>query len=113
MVGRIRAQQFVEVHARVEGYLEQMLFAEGTHVNKGQTLFVIDPKLYRARANRARAQLNKARAQALKAERDLNRIRPLYEQNAASQLDLDNAIALTKALRRTSKSAKPISRKPR
>ena len=92
-VGRIRAQQFVEVHARVEGYLEQMLFAEGKHVNKGQTLFVIDPKLYRARANRARAQLNKARAQALKAERDLNRIRPLYEQNAASQLDLDNAIA--------------------
>ena len=92
-VGRIRAQQFVEVHARVEGYLEQMLFAEGTHVNKGQTLFVIDPKLYAARANRARAQLNKARAQALKAERDLNRIRPLYEQNAASQLDLDNAIA--------------------
>ena len=92
-VGRIRAQQFVEVHARVEGYLEQMLFAEGTHVNKGQTLFVIDPKLYRARANRARAQLNIARAQALKAERDLNRIRPLYEQNAASQLDLDNAIA--------------------
>ena len=92
-VGRIRAQQFVEVHARVEGYLEQMLFAEGTHVNKGQTLFVIDPKLYRARANRARAQLNKARAQALKAERDLNRIRPLYEQNAASQLDLDTAIA--------------------
>ena len=92
-VGRIRAQQVVEVHARVEGYLEQMLFAEGTHVNKGQTLFVIDPKLYRARANRARAQLNKARAQALKAERDLNRIRPLYEQNAASQLDLDNAIA--------------------
>ena len=92
-VGRIRAQQFVEVHARVEGYLEQMLFAEGTHVNKGQTLFVIDPKLYRARANRARAQMNKARAQALKAERDLNRIRPLYEQNAASQLDLDNAIA--------------------
>ena len=92
-VGRIRAQQFVEVHARVEGYLEQMLFAEGTHVNKGQTLFVIDPKLYRARANRARAQLNKARAQALKAERDLNRIRPLYEQTAASQLDLDNAIA--------------------
>ena len=92
-VGRIRAQQFVEVHARVEGYLEQMLFAEGTHVNKGQTLFVIDPKLYRARANRGRAQLNKARAQALKAERDLNRIRPLYEQNAASQLDLDNAIA--------------------
>ena len=42
-VGRIRAQQFVEVRARVEGYLENMLFAEGTYVNKNQVLFVISP----------------------------------------------------------------------
>lgn len=91
--GRIRAQQFVEIRARVEGYLERMLFAEGTYIEKGQTLFIIDPKLYQAHANRARAQLNKAKAQALKAERDLNRIKPLFEQNAASQLDLDNAVA--------------------
>lgn len=93
-VGRIRAQQIVEIRARVEGYLEKMLFAEGTYVERGQSLFVIDPKLYRARVDRAKASLNKAKAQALKAERDLNRIRPLYEQNAASQLDLDNAIAI-------------------
>lgn len=92
-VGRIRAQQFVEIHARVEGYLEKMLFDEGTYIEKGQTLFQIDPALYKARAKRAEAQLNKAKAQALKAERDLNRIRPLFELNAASQLDLDNAIA--------------------
>lgn len=96
-VGRIRAQQFVEVHARVEGYLESMLFKEGSHIEKGQTLFVIDPRVYDARVNRARAQLNKAKAQALKADRDLNRIRPLYEQNAASQLDLDNAIAASES----------------
>lgn len=92
-VGRIRAQQFVEVRARVEGYLEQMLFAEGTYIDKGQTLFVIDPQVYRARVNKSRAQLNKAKVQAHKAERDVKRIRPLYEQNAASQLDLDNAVA--------------------
>lgn len=92
-VGRIRAQQFVEVHARVEGYLQKMLFDEGTYIEKGQTLFQIDPTLYMARAKRAEAQLNKAQAQALKAERDLSRIRPLFELNAASQLDLDNAIA--------------------
>jgi membrane fusion protein (multidrug efflux system) len=92
-VGRIRAQQFVEVHARVEGYLEKMLFDEGTYIEKGQTLFQIDPTLYKARVKRAEAQLNKAKAQALKAERDLNRIRPLFELNAASLLDLDNAIA--------------------
>lgn len=92
-VGRIRAQQFVEIRARVEGFLEKMLFEEGTYVKKNQPLFIIDPKLYRARVNKARAQLNKDRALELKAERDLNRIRPLYEKKAASQLDLDNAIA--------------------
>lgn len=92
-VGRINAQQFVEVRARVEGYLENMLFDEGTYVNKGQTLFIIDPRLYKANVESARARLNKAKAQALKADRDLNRIKPLYEQNAASQLDLDNAVA--------------------
>lgn len=91
--GRIRAQQFVEVRARVEGYLESILFEEGTQIDKGQTLFRIDRKVYAARAEKARAQLKKAQANALKAERDLARIRPLFEQNAASQLDLDNAIA--------------------
>ena len=86
-VGRIRAHQFVEVHARVEGYLEKMLFKEGSYIEKGQTLFIIDPRLYEAHVEKAKAQLNKAQAIAKKAERDLNRIRPLYEQNAASQLD--------------------------
>lgn len=92
-VGRIRAQQFVEVRARVEGYLEKMLFAEGTYVSKNQVLFVINQDQYRAKADKARAQLKKDEAQALKAKRDLERIRPLYAQNAASQLDLDNAQA--------------------
>ncbi len=92
-VGRIRAQQFVEIRARVEGYLEEMLFEEGTYIQKNQILFIIDPKLYRARVDKAYAQLQKDRALELKAKRDLDRIRPLFEQNAASQLDLDNAIA--------------------
>ena len=92
-VGRIRAQQFVEIRARVEGYLEKMLFEEGSYVHKDQVLFVIDPKQYKAKVDKARAQLNKDQALALKAERDLNRIKPLYQQNAASRLDLDNATA--------------------
>ena len=92
-VGRIRAQQFVEVHARVEGYLEQMLFEEGTYVTKNQVLFVINQDQYKAKVDKVRAQLKKDEAQAQKAKRDLERLRPLYEQNAASQLDLDNAVA--------------------
>ncbi|NDV60316.1 efflux RND transporter periplasmic adaptor subunit [Bacteroides sp. 519] len=96
-VGRIRAQQFVEVRARVEGYLESMLFAEGTYVKKNQTLFVINQDLYRAKVERAKAQLKKDQAQALKTKRDLERIKPLYELNAASLLDLDNATAASES----------------
>ena len=64
-VGRINAHQNVEVRARVEGYLEKMLFDEGTYVKKGQTLFIIDPRLYKANVESAKARLNKAKAQAL------------------------------------------------
>jgi len=92
-VGRIRARQFVEVRARVEGYLEKMLFEEGKKVEHQQPLFVINPDLYKARVDKAAAQLKKDEALELKTGRDVERLRPLYEQNAASQLDLDNAIA--------------------
>ncbi len=91
--GCIRASQAVEVTARVEGILEKMLFKEGSYVRKGQLLFVIDPKLYQAQVDRANAQLDRAKALKNKADRDLNRIRPLFNQKAASQLDLDNAEA--------------------
>lgn len=70
-----------------------MLFEEGSYVKRNQVLFIINQDQYQAKADRVRAQLKKDEAQARKAERDLERIRPLYEQNAASQLDLDNAIA--------------------
>lgn len=92
-VGRVRAQQFVEVRARVEGFLEQMMFAEGTYVKKNQVLFVIDQRQYKAKVDKARAQLRKDSALVRKTKRDLDRIRPLFEQNAASRVDLDNAIA--------------------
>ena len=92
-VGRIRAHQFVEVRARVEGYLEQMLFDEGSPIGKDKPLFIIDQTTYKAKLEKAKAQLKKDKAQALKAKRDYERIRPLYAQNAASQLDLDNAEA--------------------
>ena len=92
-VGRIRAQQFVEVRARVEGYLENMLFEEGKRVHRDQPLFIINRAQYKARADKADAQLKKDLAQEAKTARDVERLRPLYEQKAASQLDLDNAVA--------------------
>ena len=60
-VGRVRAQQFVEVRARVEGFLEQMLFEEGTQVKRNQVLFIINQDQYQAKVDKARAQLKKRR----------------------------------------------------
>ena len=98
-VGRIRARQFVEVRARVEGYLENMLFEEGKRVERNQPLFIINRAQYKARADKADDQLKKDLAQEAKAERDVQRLRPLYVQKAASQLDLDNAIAAYESAR--------------
>lgn len=92
-VGRIRARHFVEVHARIEGYLERMLFEEGKKVYCNQPLFLINQDQLKAKVDKAKAQLKKDRTQERKAIRDLDRLQPLYEQNAVSRLDLDNAIA--------------------
>ncbi len=91
--GQIRAAKRVEIHARVEGFLERMAFEEGKEVKANEPLFYINAALYKAKVEKAKAQLKKDEAQAAKSERDVTRLRPLYEQNAASQLDLDNAIA--------------------
>ena len=48
-VGRIRAARFVEIHARVEGYLEKMLFVEGKEVKQNEPLFIINSALYKAK----------------------------------------------------------------
>lgn len=91
--GMIRGSRNVEIRARVEGYLEKLTFGEGKKVTVGEPLFYINADTYKARFEKAKAQLKKDRAQEQKAKRDVERLRPLYEQNAASQLDLDNAEA--------------------
>ncbi len=89
----IKANQLVEIHTQIDGFLEKTHFYPGNYVNKNDTLFTIDPKTYNARVQKAKAQLNKSKALALKAKHDLARIQPLYLQKAVSRLDLDNAIA--------------------
>lgn len=92
-VGLIRAYKHVEVRARVQGYLKSMMFEEGKRVAQDDALFLIDPALYDAHVDKAKAQLKRDRATYRKTSRDFERILPLFEQNAASQLDLDNALA--------------------
>src|SRR5215813_6915571 len=59
-VGQTRAEDTVELRARVEGVLEKVYFHEGTPVSKGQLLFTIDKRPYLAAVESAKAALAKA-----------------------------------------------------
>ncbi|MEE4273663.1 MAG: efflux RND transporter periplasmic adaptor subunit [Thermoanaerobaculales bacterium] len=92
-VGRTEASKSVEVRARVDGFLERRAFREGSLVAQGDLLFVIDPKPYEARVRQLDAQVQRCEATLAKTERDVDRLAPLFERNAASRLDYDNALS--------------------
>jgi membrane fusion protein (multidrug efflux system) len=93
-IGVTRASLDVEVRARITGYVEQVEFVEGSWVEAGQLLYLIDDKPYIAKRKRVLAQLEKDKAAHEKAKRDVIRLKPLYEQDAASQLDYDTALSI-------------------
>ncbi len=92
-VGRTEASRSVEIRARVDGFLERRTFREGGQVKKGDLLFVIDPKPYEAQVRQLEVQVQRHEATLAKTGRDVDRLKPLYERNAASRLDYDNALS--------------------
>jgi membrane fusion protein, multidrug efflux system len=83
----------VEIRARVTGYLQKVLFKEGSDVQKGQVLFEIDPAPYRAGLEKARAKLALAKAKLLRRDAQYRRLRDLFAKKAAGQDQLDEAVA--------------------
>jgi membrane fusion protein (multidrug efflux system) len=106
----------VEVRGRVEGYIEKWLFEPGSEVVAGQVLYVLDVRPYeagliQAQGNvrqseadleyaqqqvsllQAEAALATTQANQIKAKQDFERVKPLVDQDAASQQDLDAAVA--------------------
>ena len=81
-------------------------YREGAFVRKGEVLFEIDPGRSRPRSRRRRAQLAESQAQLAKAERDLARDRPLAEQRAIAQSQLDNDMSAHDAAQAAVASAK-------
>lgn len=80
------------IRAQVSGYLSRQLYKEGATVKKGDLLFEIDPRTYKAVLDQAEAQLAMARARLGKTELDVKRYRPLAKENAISQQELDDAV---------------------
>lgn len=87
--GRLAAVDSVEVRARVNGWIESVHFDEGSVVEKGDLLFVIDPRPYRAVLSEAEAELTRAQVRLQLAENDLGRAKRLFESRAISEEELD------------------------
>lgn len=83
----------VEVRARVSGILLKRRYQEGSRVQQGQPMFLIDPEPVRARLASARAEVEVAKARLDEARRQKDRIVPLFEQNAVSQSRRDEAVS--------------------
>lgn len=92
-VGQTQATEEVELMARVEGFLSEREFLEGSDVEKGKLLFVIEQAPYQLEVQRVSAELAKAKAEQTRARLDLRRIQTLRKRDTASQSELDNAIA--------------------
>jgi membrane fusion protein (multidrug efflux system) len=87
--GTVNAQ----IRPQVSGYLVRRLYREGAFVRKGAVLFEIDRRPLEAVLSQSRARLAESRAQLAKAARDLERDRPLAEQRAIAQSQLDNDLS--------------------
>jgi membrane fusion protein, multidrug efflux system len=123
-VGQTRADNTVELRARVEGVLQKVYFKEGAPVRKGQLLFTIDKRPFEAALQsakalaakavsdlaqaqqrtdvlQAQAQLAEAQAVLVRANQDVARLAPLAKEKAVTEQDLDAAIANQKSAKAT------------
>ncbi|HHH40110.1 MAG TPA: efflux RND transporter periplasmic adaptor subunit [Sedimenticola sp.] len=86
--GTTHASAAVDVRARVRGFLESVHFVPGERVEKGDLLFVIDPREYQAELQAAEAEVAAAEAELKRADIELQRARRLYKQKAGSESDV-------------------------
>jgi membrane fusion protein (multidrug efflux system) len=90
-VAQTQSSHLVNIHARVSGFLDKRTYTEGALVKEGQVLFLMDPKPFQVQLDQAKAALVKQEAAMETARLNLSRTKPLTEQNALSQRDLDDA----------------------
>jgi RND family efflux transporter MFP subunit len=99
--GTVNAQ----IRPQVSGYLLRRAYREGAYVRKGEVLFEIDRRPLEATLSQAKARLAEAKAQLAKSERDLARDKPLAEQRAIAQSQLDNDLSARDAAEAAQASA--------
>ena len=91
-IGSLDGSANVEVRARVQGYIQEIGFKEGTVVKAGDLLVRIDPRPFEVAVAQAKAELAQALAAQKKAELDQQRQEQLFNKKVNSQQDYDNAV---------------------
>jgi membrane fusion protein (multidrug efflux system) len=94
-----------QIQPQVTGYIIRQTYKEGSFVRKGQILFQIDPRPFRAVLDQANAQLAQSEAQLGKTEMDVGRDTPLARERAIAQSQLDNDIQANRAAKAAVKAA--------
>lgn len=94
--GTVSSYHSMEVRSRVEGVITSIDFTEGQLVNKGDVLFHLDPAPFQAALNNSKGELAAEESALWNAKRAVERIKPIYEQKAASRKDYEDAISALK-----------------
>jgi RND family efflux transporter MFP subunit len=96
-VGTMAGNVDADIRPKVDGFLLNKLYSEGSLVQKGQPMFHLDQRQSQAAVEQAKGQLEQARAGLAQAEIDVNRYTPLVQQKAVSQAELDKATSMQRA----------------
>lgn len=105
-IGRGEAKDKVDIVARVNGFLEEVLIKDGSEVHAGDLLFRIERSAYEATLEARRADLAKAKAQLDLATVDLNRKQELFERGSTPESERDTALANEKVAEAEVRTAK-------
>ncbi len=105
-VGQTQSSHQVEIRARVNGFLDQRTYVEGSPVRAGEVMFKMDPKPFQAQLQAELGALAQQQARLTTAQANLKRVKPLVEQNALSQKDLDDATGQEQAAAAAVETAK-------
>jgi membrane fusion protein (multidrug efflux system) len=105
-VAQVESSHQVEILPRVSGFLDRIAYKEGDLVKAGQVMFLVDPKPFQTAVAAARGEVENRQAQLWTAKANLDRVKPLAEQDAASKSDLDNAIGSVQSAEAALYSAK-------
>ena len=90
-VAQTQSSHQVEIRARVNAFLEKRTYVEGSAVKAGQVMFKMDPKPFQTQLDAEQGALEQQQARLITARANLKRVKPLAEQDALSQKDLDDA----------------------